>query len=183
MWDKLMGLVKDAAPTLAGVAGTALTGGNPAGGAVLSSLARQLTGDGKDADLDQVAEQILADPEKLQEFRLRARKLDLKELELRTQDVQHARETHKDSQAPAIISVLVIVAFIGAVGTVMSVQIPEGSRNLAYLLLGHVAGAFSTVLAYWLGSSKGSKDKDRMMSAYADAARRDQQARATTKGG
>lgn len=73
-WEKLLELLKDVAPTLAGVAGAAV--GGPAVGAVVAAAARKMAGKGDDASLDDVASTILADPDKLLQFRLESRRLE-----------------------------------------------------------------------------------------------------------
>jgi len=61
-WKRLLGTLKGIAPTLVAAAGTAV--GGPVGGAMLATLAKAVTGkSGEDADLDDVATQLLASPE------------------------------------------------------------------------------------------------------------------------
>ncbi|HHJ11821.1 MAG TPA: hypothetical protein ENK00_01465 [Chromatiales bacterium] len=175
-WQKLLETVKDVAPTLAGAAATMVTGGNPAAGAIVASLARKLTGSDSD-DLDDIAGQILGDPEKLQAFRLEMRKSELEELKLRTLDVQDARKTLNISRGAIVISTVVVVGYFIATLVVMTVSIPETSQNLSYLLLGNLGTGFGMVLTFWLGSSVGSKEKDKTMSLYMEAARKDQEKR------
>jgi len=177
VWRELLGAARDVAPTLAGAAVTALSGGNPMAGAAAAALARKLTGAAPDADLDVVAGQILNDPEKVQQFRVAMRQLELEELRLRTLDVQDARRTLQSSSGAKFVSVLVVVAFAIAVAVVMTTEVPAGSQSVAYLLLGSLGAGFTMVLNFWLGSSLGSKQKDEIMKNYAEAAKRDAAAR------
>lgn len=178
LWDQLLDTARDVAPTLAGAAATIATGGNPAAGAAVSALARKLTGGRDDTDLDSMAQQILGDPARLQQFRLEMRQLELDELKIRTLDVQDARKTLQYSRGPVIISAVVVVGYFLATLIVMTIEIPPGSRNLAYLLLGNLGTAFGMVLTFWVGSSSGSKEKDKTMSMYMQAAKQDQDDRA-----
>lgn len=174
-WNTVLNTVKDIAPSLAAAAGTAV--GSPLLGGVLGALARKLTGADPGADPDQVAADLLGDPDKLQAFRMEARKLELEELRLRTLDVQDARKTLPISRGAATISTVVVIGYMVAMGLVMTVSIPDGSQSLAYLLLGNLGTGFGMVLTFWLGSSVGSKNKDATMSAYLQAAQADQSAR------
>lgn len=174
-WDDLLDTVKDVAPTVALAAGTAA--GGPVAGGVLAALARKLTESGPGRPLDEVAQDLLTDPVKLQEFRLRSRELELEELKIRTADVQDARKLAISTKGAAIISVVVVAGYLGAVASAMLTEIPAGSQNLAYLLLGNLGTGFGMVLTFWLGSSKGSKEKDDTMRMYVEAAVNDQRAR------
>jgi len=180
-WDQLLGEVKDVAPQLAGAAGTVLSGGNPVVGGALASLARKLTGTKADGNMEDAAKAILEDSNKLSEFRLKARQLELDELKLRTQDVQDARKTLQGSRGSIIVSVFVVLGFMAATIVVMAVPLPAGSQNVAYLLLGALAAGFSQVLNFWLGSSLGSKNKDAIMGKYVAAAKADAAARGDDK--
>lgn len=176
-WGELVDGVRDVAPALAGAAGTALSGGNPLAGAALASLARRLTGAGKDEPLESIAEGILGNPDQVMQFRLEARKLELDELRLRTLDVQDARKTLSVSQGAVVVSAVVLLSYFAAMLVAMFVEIPPGSVNIAYLLLGNLATGFGMVLTFWLGSSKGSKEKDAILARYVNAASADQTAR------
>lgn len=177
----LNGLLKtasDVAPTVAGLAAAALTGGNPAVGGVVNSIVAKILG--KDADgktLEESAQAIMGDPEKLQAFRLEMRKAELEELRIRALDVQDARKLAKASKGPIILSTVVVVGYLAATTLAMTVTLPEASQSLAYLLLGNLGTGFGMVLTYWLGTSLGSQSKTQVMQRYMDAARSDQQSR------
>ena len=59
-WKKLLGHLKGLVPGLVGIAGTAV--GGPAAGGVLATIARSITGQGDDVDLDDVASKLFGDP-------------------------------------------------------------------------------------------------------------------------
>jgi hypothetical protein len=168
LWDSLLDGVKDLAPTLAGAAGT-LAGGPIVGGA-LAKVARNLVGAGDDVSIEEVAEQIHADPALMMKFRQDARKLELEELKVRTSDTQNARQEHKSSKGPIVVSILVVAGFVLSVAAVFFAEIPTESEKLAYLLLGSLAAGFTQVLNYWLGSSVGSKEKEKTLAQFASAA-------------
>jgi hypothetical protein len=178
-FDDLIGLAKDVAPSVAGMATTVATGGNPAAGALVASIFERILGrkpTGKD-DLEDMASEILGDPSKIQEFRLAMRQAELDELKIRTLDVQDARKLLTISKGAVYISILVVTGFFASVFVAMTETIPTESQNLAYLLIGTLASGFSSVLGYWLGSSQGSKQKTEILQSYAEASRIDQEAR------
>ena len=175
-YEKLLDTAKDVAPTVAGGAAMALSGGNPALGALASSVVGRVVGR-QGADLEHASEAILGDPEKLAEFRSRMRDAELKELEIRAKDTASARDLLKHSKGPTVISALISFAFSILVFLVMFVEAPEGSQAVAYMLLGTLAGAFTQVLNFWLGTSVGSKEKDSTISRFVVAADADQKAR------
>ncbi len=94
MWKKLLKHLKNVAPMLVGVAGTAI--GGPAAGGALANIARSITGKGEGVSLDDVASSLFGDPvmmlemEKLaverekneQDARLRELEIEFKQQEL-----------------------------------------------------------------------------------------------------
>ncbi len=77
-YEKLLDTAKDVAPTVAGGAATALTGGNVALGAVVSSVMSKVLGRPVQ-DLEEASQAILGDPEATMEFRARMKEADMKE--------------------------------------------------------------------------------------------------------
>lgn len=143
--------------------------GGPAGGAVGSIVAAAFGTTARPAD---VAAVIAQDPEaavKLREVELRHAEVLA---ELMTQrylgemaDTQHARTTHRDSQMPAILTVALFLMVVGLIATLMYQPTPESNSEVIYLVTGQIIGAFATAIAYWLGSSRGSAEKQRALEA------------------
>ena len=85
--------------------------------------------------------------------------------QLYLEDVQDARrmnlELTKHGSSAAwsapVISLVVIVGFLVATGAVLTQTVHES--QIAILLIGTLAAKFGDVVAYWIGSSKGSADK------------------------
>jgi len=171
-YDKLLDTAKDVAPTVAGGAATVLSGGNPALGALVSSIVGKVVGK-SNPDLEEASQEILGDPNKVMEFRSRMRDAEIKELEVRTRDVQDARGLLKTSRGPIAISVLVVLTFSILLYLVMFVAIPAGSQAVAYLLMGSLGAGFTQVLNFWLGTSVGSKEKDSTINRFVEAAKSD----------
>lgn len=175
-YKQLLDTAKDIAPTVAGGAATALSGGNVALGGVVSSIISKVLGRPVQ-DLEEASEAILGDPSLTMEYRSRMRDAEIKELEIRTKDVQDARGLIKISKGPIIISGIIVLAFTMLLALVMFVSIPAASANIAYLLMGTLAAEFTRTTTFWLGSSLSSKEKDTTISRFAIAAETDQKAR------
>lgn len=158
-WKDLASTVAKSAPAL----GAAL--GGPAGAAVGGLIAAAF---GVDRNAAAVAEAVANDPEaavKLREIELRHAEVLA---ELMTQrylgemaDTQHARTTHRDSQMPAILTVALFLMVVGLIAALMYQPTPESNSEVIYLVTGQIIGAFATAIAYWLGSSRGSAEKQR----------------------
>tara|TARA_Y100001951_G_C11298065_1_gene277581 strand:+ start:32790 stop:33365 length:576 start_codon:yes stop_codon:yes gene_type:complete len=175
-YEKLLEVGKDVAPTLAGGAATTLSGGNIGAGALVSSIVSKVVGQ-KGVDLEEASEMILSDPNKVMEFRSRMRDAEIKELEIRTKDVQSARQLVSTSKGPIVLSTIVTVVFALILGLIMFVSIPAASQAVAYILVGTLGAAFSQVINFWLGTSLSSKDKDATIQRFSDAAKADQETR------
>lgn len=162
-WQDLASTVAKSAPAL----GAAL--GGPAGAAVGGLIAAAF---GVDRRAQAVAEAVANDPSaavKLREVELRHAEVLA---ELMTQrylgemaDTQHARATHKDSQMPAILTGALFLMVVGLIATLMYQPTPESNSEVIYLVTGQIIGAFATAIAYWLGSSRGSAEKQRALEA------------------
>ena len=153
-------VIKAGAPLLGG----ALFG--PAGAAVGSIIAAQF-GVSPDATPDQVMAAITGDPDaalKLREIETthveRLQELENEYFKLQTEDVQNARSIHKDSWVPWALTFTLVAMVSGIVAALLWVAIPEDNKEVVYLVVGQLIGAFSTAIAYWLGSSKSSASKD-----------------------
>lgn len=106
------------------------------------------------------------------------RDAEIKELEIRTKDVQSARSTLDKSHGAVWISILIVAAFTALLGIVMFVAIPAASQAVAYILMGTLASEFAKTTNFWLGSSISDKEKEKTINAFANAAQQDQAVRA-----
>jgi len=64
---------------------------------------------------------------------------------------------------PWVLTILLalMVASMGA--GLFVLDTPAENREVVYLLAGQLLGAFATAIAYWLGSSRGSAEKQRVL--------------------
>jgi hypothetical protein len=101
------------------------------------------------------------------------RQNDLNDLKERLDDVQSTRtsvlDLAKDQSpiawvAPAI-SFFVMIGFYVLLGTLIFANEDLSKNQLINICIGALVAAFSTVVNFWLGSSKGSQDKEKVQAA------------------
>jgi lysozyme family protein len=109
------------------------------------------------------------------------RKAELAELSRRLDDVNSARTNLLDlakvqspiSWVPSVVSLFVMLGFYALLWLLiseLSQQSDKLSQNqLINICIGALVAAFSTVVNFWLGSSKGSQDKDQVQAAQTSA--------------
>jgi len=134
-YDRLLDTAKDVAPTVAGGAAMAASGGNPALGGLVSSIVGKLVGE-TNPDLEKAPQRLLGDPKAISDFRKEMREAEIRELDIRAKDTQNARAVLKHSKGPVVISSLIVAAFSVIVFLVMFVSIPAASQAVAYMLMG-----------------------------------------------
>lgn len=169
-------------PLLLGLAPTVASWimGDKTGGAVskVTDIARDILGT---TDADQIERAVAADPNLALQFKMavlqaevdarahveRLRQQELDGLKAQLADVQSARnqtvELAKAGSAIAwgapLVSVLITAGFFVMLYLVIRREIPEGSRDLANIMLGSLGSSFTAVVGYWVGSSAGSAQK------------------------
>ena len=149
--------------------GAPLLGGalfGPAGATVGSIIAGKF-GVSPESTPEQVLTAIKGDPDAALKLRKietdhaeRLQELENERLRIETADVQSARNVHKDSWVPWALTFTLVAMVSGIVAALLLVAIPEDNKEVVYLVVGQLIGAFSTAIAYWLGSSKSSALKD-----------------------
>jgi len=159
-WQKLGRTVGKFAPML----GTVL--GGPGGGAMGALVASAL---GVENNPDSIAKAVENDPEaaiKLRQVELHHKEqlelIAFKTLSKELGDKADAREAHKHNPMPAIICVsLTLMVAIGA-WMLFTVDIPEANKQISYLLFGTVLAKWGDSIAYWVGTTRSSAEKDRV---------------------
>jgi len=173
-WDKAKKVIGSVAPVL----GTAI--GGPWGALASTVISSVL---GIDASNEKAIEALAADPAKLLElkkaeieFKARLEELGIRETELFLADRQSARDLAKvDMRAQWSLSVVVVLGFFSVLGLLLytlfvPLPIPEaqaGYINTALsMLLGVLTREFTSVMAFWFGSSQGSKEKTAIIEGH-----------------
>jgi hypothetical protein len=156
----LINLLKSVAPGLA----TAVAG--PLGGVAVKMIAEKL---GVEDTVEAVTQAIQADPEaaqKLAEINLRQF-----EAEAKDRDSARAMQTVALQQEDKFAKHFIYwYAWFWSVGTtvyffsVTFLTMPDGGRDFANIILGFLLGtAVATIISFFYGSSKSSKDKTEAM--------------------
>ena len=159
---KVLGIIKAVAPKVA----TGL--GGPLAGMVTSTLVGAFGG----APEKEVEEMLLSgNPEAMLKLReaenaleVQMRELDIKEDQLHAEDRQSARDMAKAKGiwAQFTLTMIAILGF-GAVLYVLVLQssiIPPENKDIVIFLVGQLATFVGMGYAFFLGSSKGSQDKN-----------------------
>jgi len=162
-----MDWLKALAPAL----GTALAG--PLGGAAAGFIADKLGVEAKTVEAvtdalangklsaDQVAQLKVAELE-FQKF-LKQNNIDLERVH--AEDRGSARDMFKvtRSRMPAALSVIVTFGFFGILVGLMSGEIEIKDSQALLLMLGSLSTAWGMVMAFWFGTTAGSKDKTELL--------------------
>jgi hypothetical protein len=152
-FDAIKNLVGAVAPTL----GTAL--GGPLGGAAASAIASVLGCDTDARSLEKALSQ--ATPEQLVqikkaelEFEARMKELDVDLYALQTADTADARKHFAKDWTARFLAITLCLLFAGYIVLVTILPPDQNSDAIINLILGSITGSFSTVIAFYFGSSQ-----------------------------
>lgn len=162
-WKNVVGKV---APML----GAAL--GGPLGGAALSVIADTLGLNEKteaaikNALAGTTPEQMLALKRADQDFAVRMQELgfnnqrDMESLAVSDRDSARKREMSVGDKTARNLAYAITGGFFGVLGTLIGIDnIAEGVREVLYMMLGSLGTSFAGVIAYYFGSTSGSRAK------------------------
>jgi len=154
--DELLGLLKGLAPAVA----TAVSG--PLGGLAVTAIANKF---GVADDVQAVAKAIAGDPEAASKLA----ELDLKQFELENADrdsARHMQETALNQDDKFAKHFIYWFAWFWSVGSMIYFfaitfgQVPASGKDFGNIILGFLLGtAVATIISFFYGSSKSSKDK------------------------
>ena len=166
--DELTKMLGKVAPWLAAAAG------GPAGLATkaMSVIAEKLGA--SDATIEAVTQAVAgATPEQLQalkladlDFKLRMQELgyknvtDLEALAVADRKDARAMQIATHSNIPAILTCGVGLAFIITLLALFKFPIPSENRDVVVYMCGQLAAAFAACLAFWVGTTRQSANKD-----------------------
>lgn len=157
-WSDLGKKIIDLSPEI----GLAISG---PGGAAIGAILASKFGSGKEPDA--VSAAISADPEaaiKLQQIKADHEGLIAslaKDQYLAVlQDVQDARKQHADHWMPSVLTVVLTLMVSAIMTALLYVEVPDSNKDVVYLIVGQIIGAFASAIAYWIGSSRGSAVKN-----------------------
>jgi hypothetical protein len=152
-FDAIKNLVGAVAPTL----GTAL--GGPLGGAAASAIAGVLGCDNDPQSLQKALAK--ATPEQLSEikkaeldFEARMKELDVDLYALQTADTADARKHFAKDWTARFLAIALCLLFAGYIILVTILPQDQNNDAIINLILGSITGSFSTVIAFYFGSSQ-----------------------------
>lgn len=169
----LLPLISQAVPAIAKVFTD--DGQEPEKGSAADTAIKMATGaiksiTGTDELADGIA-QVQANPDMFAKFKAEMNRHTEAVLDIHARDRKDARNMLvKLAQAgswlqcgPIVISAIVTLGFFAMLYMVFNKTIPDGSDQLAFVLLGGLGAAFHQVVNFWCGSSKSSQDKTQLL--------------------
>lgn len=160
-WKSASKIVGKAAPLL----GTAL--GGPAGAAIGTMVATAL---GVENTPDAVAQAVKNNPDaslKLRELELQneqhIRDHIFRTLDAELKDIQNARETHKLSKMPALITITMTVFAAAYFASLIYVAFPYENREMVVGFGNQLITLWIGSVAYWIGTTRSSAEKNRII--------------------
>ncbi|SIO94655.1 hypothetical protein VSP9026_02384 [Vibrio spartinae] len=168
MWENVKSLIASAAPLVGGLlAGPA---GSSVGALIADKLGVEHTPEAIEAELKSHPEALLKIKQMESDERVELRKIKLQETSLllgyeqsKLADTQDARKQHKDHWMPWALTLILAVMVGGMFAALFFGDVPENYSQVLIMIAGTVLGAFSTGIAYWLGSSQGSLIKGKQL--------------------
>jgi K+-sensing histidine kinase KdpD len=85
------------------------------------------------------------------------------QLQTEADDKKNARAEHKLSLMPAMLSLLLTCFIAGIVFLLFYVEMPDGSKEVLFMLLGIVVKEWGGAMQYWFGTTRGSEEKTRLL--------------------
>lgn len=159
-WQEVGQTIGKFAPLLGGVVG------GPGGAAIGALVASTL---GVENEPEAISLAIKNNPQaavNLKELQLthkeRLEELALHKLTVELGDKANARESHKHSVVPAlIVGALTLMVAAGAY-LLFVVDIPDSNKEICYLLFGTALAKWGDSIAYWVGTTRSSANKDQI---------------------
>lgn len=166
-WKKLIGT---AAPMLA----TAL--GGPFAGAAIAAIGDAF-GLGPSASDAEIAQRLAtASPDTLlqlkkaeQDFAARMAELgyksetDLAKIAADDRESARRREVDRQDWTPRFLAFLVTAGFFGLLVAMIYAPLPEGSKEPLLILIGSLGTAWTSIIAYYFGSTAGGQKKSELL--------------------
>jgi len=165
--DGILNLVRTVAPTIASAVG------GPLAGMATRAISEALLGkpDGSEQELADAAaratpEQLLALKNAENDFAVKMRELDIDLERIANQDRDSARnrEVQTKDWTPRVLAGLITVGYFGVLFYMLRNGLPQhGGSEAMLVMLGTLGTAWGGVVAYYFGSSAGSKAKDEVI--------------------
>jgi len=165
--EAILNLVRTVAPSIASAVG------GPLAGMATRAISEALLDkpDGTEQELENAVasatpEQLLALKKAEQEFAVKMRELDidLERISNEDRDSARSREVSLRDWTPRVLAGLITVGYFGVLFWMLRFGLPNtGSSEALLVMLGALGTAWGGVVAYYFGSSAGSKEKTEAM--------------------
>lgn len=76
--------------------------------------------------------------------------------------------THRIDYMRAVLALLLILSFQGALAALFKWQVPAENRDMVIYMLGQLSGMALTSMGFYFSTSKGSVDKTAVLAAQKD---------------
>lgn len=94
---------------------------------------------------------------------------DLAKIEADDRDSARKRQIAIRDDTPAILAYLLTAGFFGVLGSVLAFGVPQEGHDVVLVLLGSLGTAWASAMAYFFGSSTGSKTAQATLAEIAKA--------------
>lgn len=168
-----MDIMKAVGPLLGQVAPTLATAlGGPLAGLAAKTLSNVLLGneEGSEADIakalqNATPDQLAAIKQIDADFKTRMAELeiDLERIAAGDRDSARKREVSTGDHTPKVLAAVITVGFFGILFWMFVHGVPKNGNEALLLMLGALQTAFTGVIAYYFGSSAGSKAKNELL--------------------
>lgn len=160
--------------TVAPALATAL--GGPLAGVAVRAIAERVLGKPEASEADVAAAVTGASPELF--LKLKQADQDLaramanagvkfEEIEAQDRASACAMRMVTHDWVPGLLAVVFVSGFFARVWVILRYTIPAENRDAVNLLLGALVGAVTTILSFYFGSSRGSREKDAILGRVA----------------
>jgi hypothetical protein len=165
-FSKIAGLLGQFAPTLA----TAV--GGPLAGLAAKTVSNVLLGrpDGSPQELEAAIsnatpEQLAALKKVDADFRVRMRELDIDLERVQAGDRANARQRELTARdwTPKVLAFFIVGGFFGCLVWMLIKGMPTSGTEAILMMLGALTNTVTAVVAYYFGSSAGSREKDKAL--------------------
>ena len=144
--------------------------GGPLGAAVGRQIAQELGA--AEATPEVVHQALIGDPDALVQLRqveadivAREAAHNEKMAEIAAADVANARVAHKDSRMPVVVLWMTTGLMAVTVIAWFMLKVPHENRSILEMLTGQIAFAWIASITYFVGSSRGSKEKQSIIAS------------------
>lgn len=148
------------------IVGAVLSGGSTLPATALRIASKELIGyetDNQDlvekAVNDATPEQMLKLKQANNDFIVRKMQIENQELANQREDTQDARKQHNGHWMTWALPLLMFLLFSGMAYGLMKYAIPVENKDILVFMAGQVSGFMAAGVTYWLGSSRGSAEK------------------------